>query len=389
MIEDNNLKNINNIVITFPFKKYYLDIEYLFENFKNYKTQIKYDDKFKIRNVMTTHNAFFTTFSIKYDNRYTYVPEQEDNYEKVNVIGDYFCELPRVQSIGYGEKQSPFDYWKDNYIQIIKKVLSNYIYNDIIKFPLDNKLKEHYYTYLLREDIYNSVTEARLGKPTVYNTLYKFFDAKKICDPASAYGDRLLSAIACNIDLYVGVDPNKDLFDGYNEIIRKYGDKNKQIMINAPFETAKLPDTLFDLVIMSPPPFLGETYSSPEGQSVNTFNDFDNWFINFQLFICYKSYKILENNGHLIITILDRPRDNYKITELLMLSIGYKLDHFTYKGVIGWEGSKLKKNITPFWIWQKQDKVNGKKKLYGFLLKKYYGKFYDIIKKIDYKNINN
>ena len=130
------------------------------------------DDSFRINNIMSTNNIFYKIFKIKYNNNFCYIKEKEDNYEKINVIGDYFTEEPRIKSIGYGETLSPYEYWKTNYKEIIQKLQEN---------------KTKLTTYNLREVIYSKITEARQGKPSVYKTLYEFFKAKKVLDPASAW----------------------------------------------------------------------------------------------------------------------------------------------------------------------------------------------------------
>ena len=80
----------------------------------------------------------------------------------------------------------------------------------------------------------------------------------------------------------------------------------------------------------------------------------------------------MNKNSHLIITILDRPRKNFAVTELLNLAILYKCKKLSYKGVIGWEGSKGK--IIPWFIWKKNKKNNNfNSKIF---LKKYYSDIY-------------
>lgn len=386
------IKNkIRDSKIDFPYKKYYIKSpKELFTNLKNYDISLIYDHPYKLKNIINFSGHFFNIFHIKYKNRYIYIPNHSENYNEINVIADHFTEKARVKSIGYMEKYSPYTCWNDDIC--IKKII-NYA---IITFGYINM-------EILRESIYKTIkTEARQGTPTSYLVLYNFFKAKHILDGASAWGDRLISALAYKkMKTYVGVDPNNDLFEGYEKILKKYikiknifitndekkyninklmdekkinialyklivnniikkletfflNSKKKIILFNSPFEKTFLPKHLkFDLCILSPPPFEGEIYGNPIEQSITNYKNFDDWFINYMLYSVYKMYKKLKINGHFIITILDRLHENYKIVELLNLSINYVCKKLFYEGVIGWQGSKQK--ITPWFIWKKKN----------------------------------
>lgn len=421
---ENTIKNIINIIrnekLGFPYKKYFIESsKNLFTNLKNYNILIIYNRPYKLKNIINQTGRFFNIFHIKYNNKYIYIPNNPNNYDEINVIADHFTEDARIKSIGYMEKISPYDCWNND--DCIKKIIKY----SIINFGYINVKS-------LRESIYKTITEARQGTPTSYLVLYNFFNAKHILDGASAWGDRLISALAYKkTRTYIGVDPNFDLFIGYEKILKKFmkikniyiansekkyniiEEMNKKgitnsiykivdnnvtrkletfstksskkiILLNSPFEKLNLPDIYkFDLCILSPAPFEGEIYGNSNEQSIINYRKLDEWFVNYMLFSVYIMYKKLKLNGHLIITILDRPNENYKIVELLNLSINYICKKLTYEGVIGWEGSKQK--ITPWFVWKKKkiadnildDKMNQAKKL----LMQYYPHFFNEINK--------
>lgn len=428
---DNTIEIIKNKIkdnkIDFPYKKYYIkSSKELFINLKNYDTSLVYDEPYKLKNIINFSGQFFNIFHIKYNDRYIHIPNYSENYNEINVIADHFTENARVKSIGYMEKMSPYDCWNND--ECIKKII-NYAIITFGQINMEN----------LRESIYKTIkTEARQGTPTSYLVLYNFFKAKHILDGASAWGDRLISALAYRkLKTYVGIDPNNDLFEGYEKILKKYmkiknvfiannennsniekqmnekkinlalykliinniikkletyayDSKKKIILLNSPFEKTILPKHLkFDLCILSPPPFEGEIYGNPNEQSITNYKIFDDWFINYMLHSVYKMYKKLKINGHFIITILDRPHENYKIVELLNLSINYVCKKLFYEGVIGWQGSKQK--ITPWFVWKKQnldnEKILNKKNQSRKILEQYYPKILDRINKKTYFNI--
>ena len=197
--------------IQFPYKKYYIkSSKELFYNLKKYDISIIYDKPYTLKNIITNSDDYYNLFYIPYNGHFVIIPNNPDNYNNINVIADHFTEDARVKSIGYMQEMSPYECWNND--ECIEKII---IYT-IKKFGYIN-------IETLRESLYKNITEARQGTPTSYFILYHFFKAKHILDGASAWGDRLISALACKkVKTYVGVDPNNDLFGGYYKIIKKY-----------------------------------------------------------------------------------------------------------------------------------------------------------------------
>jgi hypothetical protein len=338
----------------------------LFENLIKYPIVFDHT-KYFIKNIVAKWDKFFTYFHVTYHGRYIYIPTDPNNYEKINIISDYFTEHARIQSRGYKSIMSVYECWHT------ESCLHKIVQNAITRYG-------YLTAFSLRESIYalkNILNEARQGTSTVYISLYNFFKAKKILDPASAWGDRLIAAIAYNAQCYYGIDPNPNLFNGYKEIKKMFlidENKNNFKMIQSPFETAIINET-FDFVILSPAPYIGEMYQGKD-QSTNKYPKFIDWFINYMLFTVQKSYDLLELNGHIAITILDRPAYNYYITELLLLSINVVCPYLNYQGIIGWQGSQG--SISPFFIWKKTSHKNSYSCKHE--LKEFYLDIYNAIK---------
>lgn len=347
------IKGGNNIDIDFPYKKNFMKSpEYYFNNITTVANDliIKTDKPYYINNIISKigMNNFKNMYPYIYKdlNKYVYVSDNANIYEQVNILTDYFTEEPRIKSKGYGEKYSPYEYWQINKEEIIKRLTNQNVKPTIL---------------MLRDYIYDAIQDARMGKISVYYNLYKFFDAKNVLDPSMAWFDRGIAFGKWNRgEHYMGVDPNEDLISGHKEAINTLfpEKKDKFTLLYQPFETVDIKKLgrKFDFVISSPAPFIGDVYGNEKGQSTTNYKNFNEWFLKYMFKTIQMAYKVMTINGNIGITILDRPRDNYAIVELLLLYIDAYLPKLIYKGVVGWEGKRHQ--IIPYWIFQKQIKIN-------------------------------
>lgn len=146
-------------------------------------------------------------------------------------------------------------------------------------------------------------------------------------DFSAGWGDRLVGAIAGDVKLYCGVDPNTGLQQGHSEIINTFakGNTDRFKIIYSPFQTAVLPEGVtFDLVFTSPPYFDFEIYTERDGQSVKDFPYLQDWIVKFLLESIHKAWQRLDTGGHLAIHLTDF-RD-MKVCEVMNLFIQYKLE---------------------------------------------------------------
>jgi len=232
----------------------------------------------------------------KFNNNYLFIKEDWDKNEELNNITDYFTEDVRIQC-NFKNNISPFQYWKNN------------------KFWIENKLdhKKNNIKFF-RDFMYKHIKFCNNFRISIALTIYDMFNAKKILDPSAGWGDRLLSAIGHGAELYVGVDPNENLKNSYNNIISSLVEPSKQnnfSVITDGFETADIPQNDYDLVFTSPPFFDLEVYSTSKKDSYNAYPTVESWYRNFLVVMLDKAYKNLIVGGHLVLYISDSTNTHY------------------------------------------------------------------------------
>jgi hypothetical protein len=188
-------------------------------------------------------------------------------------------------------------------------------------------------------------------------SIYKIFKPKKILDMSAGWGDRLIASTMYNPELYVGIDPNTKLVNGYKKIIETFVPekfRNNYQMICDAFEDSKLdPEIKFDLMFSSPPFFIAEHYSNDDKQSFNRYDNIEKWLNNFMFPSLKKIWGLLNDNGYLAIDINDVTVDNQVINYVEKInSYIDTLFNAEYQGVIKWK-YKGKNNAIPIWIWKK------------------------------------
>ena len=214
---------------------------------------------------------------------------------KINKITDYFTNECRVKCI-FKNYKSPFDYYKYNKGELIKKLI---IKN---KFNID-KFENVMYNSKYSKFCNNFQT-------TIAFTLYKLFKAKNIFDSSAGWGDRLVAAIAYGAS-YTGVDPSNCLEPLYTKIINKltkYSKKNskKYKIIKSGIEDVKVKNNYYDLCLTSPPFFDLETYENTNTQSISKYSTATKWEKEFLIILVEKNIKTLKKGGHLILYIPGR-----------------------------------------------------------------------------------
>lgn len=337
------------------------DWDKLFENVLKYRP-LFHSKPFRIPNVISG-NEFWSLYPPRFRGLFITIVSGKDNFEKYNILAEKYNEESRMKSIGFGASSSPYSQW-ENKTERIK----------FVREAFDERVIDY---HSLREAIFKLTPEARSGKITNYISMYHIFKSINVLDMAAAWGERLISAMASDTVIhYVGVDPNKNLYDGWErskqELIHMARESRGSwkrhcnfININSGIENVVFPKGLYyDTVLFSPPPFVGEQYSSREGQSIDTFDNFEDWFVEFMIKSISRVSDVMTDGGYMAITILDRPKipksdarskkmpGQYKIVELLMASIDYKCRDLHYSGVIAWETDSGK--TVPWWIWRKR-----------------------------------
>ena len=306
-----------------------------FDNLREYKFVIK-RAQYKITNMPELEPA-----DLKYLGESRVIACSRADYENMNFLSDCFNHAARAEARRYDSPHSPMDYWT--------------LHKSAIIAECREKFKKITYKNL-EQLLYARERGAGTFRASIMVGFIRMFDAKYVLNICAGWGDRLIGAIA-NDAYYVGVDPNKKLAAGYDEIIAMFArDPAKYKMILEPFEDAVLPALPYDLVIMAPPYFDLEIYdaSSPE-QSTTRYPTLDVWFDNFLMASIHKGINALARGGVFIMVMNDiRERDH---CTLKMRDTTSAIPELEYLGMLPYadeyHGGKLR-SPQPVWIWRKK-----------------------------------
>lgn len=276
-----------------------LDIKYPF-----YNSSIKIDLN-KIRKLVASKKKELTIYDNKPTEKYTkynkdFIPfnntnkyyfiesKWNDNLE-LNRLTDYFSAKCRMNCKFYDNK-SVIEYWNENKYNIISVL----------------KKKGQEINYInVNEEIYsrNKRLFCNNFRISVCLEILSIFKPKKWLDISAGWGDRLISALLHDtVEEYCGVDPNPCVQNAYKDILKVLNTKQKRCtLIKDGFETAKLPNTKYDIVFSSPPFFTLEIYSSNTENSVMRYGTVDRWFNGFLMPSIKKGLEHLQVGGHLVL----------------------------------------------------------------------------------------
>ncbi len=332
------------------FKENRIQYEFQFES--SHKTTKIFYNSFpgiKITNLSSALKQRLFQYPTK-DGSYLAIKTLSSDYENIDKITDYFIEDVRLKAVVKSEGISPYDYFIQNEEKIVQKVKERGLL-------LTN--------YNVREMCFQLVKEATLFKPTFCKGILEILSPNqntkkcKWLDISAGWGDRLISAIASDVELYTAFDPNVDLKEGHSQIIEMFGkgDKKKFHIIYEPFETGI--DTIskkqkYNLIFSSPPFFDFEDYSKGEKQSIHQYSNFDLWLHEFLFKSVNKAWDHLEYGGKMAIYIVDIGK--YSIVEPLIQYVEKECIHSNYVGMIA---SLVKDKIPkPVWVWEKVEKLD-------------------------------
>ena len=236
------------------------------------------------------------------------------NYLNCCILSDYYQNEERMNCC-VNKYETPFNYYKKNYEKILHSYFSELtnFYEDgleIINIDFNNP-ENSLNVILLQHIIYTKNKFCTVFKPYIFKFFIEFYNAKNILDLSSGWGDRLLGVLAIEnkINKYIGIDPNKNLFNGYNKMITDLSnDKNKYVLINDKSENVEFIELeSVDLIFWSPPFFTQEVYVTDKNrddlknQSIENFNSYESWEENFLIYTINKSVNNLKQHGILIL----------------------------------------------------------------------------------------
>ncbi len=349
-VYDNARKNKDTIIkkLDYPYLRYYISEEKIRNNFNNLKKFKPYiiHEKYELRALPHISNLQYTQ---KEGKTYFLIIDQPDEYKNIEVISDFFNEECRVHCRFISATESVHSFFRTHYIDII-----DHLQKEDKDITIEN----------MRETIWSiGPRECSTFKPKLIKFFIELYNARKILDISSGWGDRLIGAMASDIDVYDGFDPNPCLHKNYKNMIEffKHDVVNKNAVYTIkelPFEEAELKQDYYDLVMTSPPYFTMEIYDdNPETnakQSIVKIYERGGeegerlWYNNYLKVWINKCYNALKKGGIIALNINQYKNQHY----IYWLLDDMKSSKWTYMGIIG-HSKPDKKNPQPTFIWMK------------------------------------
>ncbi|AYV85166.1 MAG: glutathione synthase [Satyrvirus sp.] len=341
------VKLVTEKKISFPYKRFYItrsNVSKMVEHIKKLKVGWNHES-YHIINEGKQKILFPITFSLDTEIKpkyYSYLHTMHD-YEKMDVITDYYIEGSRIKAKRSYSKESPYKAWyyDKNYLRSVFDIL------------LKNKMVKKIDAYEMREATYGvkNVQETSHEKPSFLSGLFNFLVPKNatIFDACAGWGDRLISAMINDAKLYLGVDPNSNSNPCFREMVDELGiaDHNRYKVVCDGMPDAKLPLFIeFNICFLSPPSYDTEIYSNDPGQSINQYPEMDDWIIKFLYRTIYRTWSLLKNDGYFII--------QSRLISIINPYIRYRFPDACYLGAISVR--TISKNFKPMWIWKKTQK---------------------------------
>jgi len=315
----------------FPYRnKIYTDDDKLkvFNNLKNYKlTQREiYLPVKHIQRFITIAPQFYSK-----SNRYKYILYNDADYFTVMILSDFFMDQCRSKCT-FNNNPSPYEWFMENRKEIKTK------YPEITPVQL-------------RDYIYKHTKECSIHHPAIIQHYIKTYNAKKVLDPCGGWGDRLLGALAANVDIYMSSDPNACLHPKYKAMAKmfKQTKTSKFIFNKCKFQDLDLTkyDDYFDLIYTSPPYFDYEIY---EHMNKTELTSVDIWFNEFLVVMLEKCIKALRKGGHMVLYFSEKSGTGY--INRMLFHIRNKYPTMMYEGIEIYASIKLK-GSHPIFIWRK------------------------------------
>jgi hypothetical protein len=291
--------------------------------------------------------------------RYEYSHKFSDFYVEQSKVGnkssDFFHQENRWKCDSINAP-SPFRSWT---IEKFRKTLLNALWT--LKYDSVDTRK-------LRSAIGLRKYIASQFRPSAAKAMYQKFNAERILDFSSGWGDRLAGFLATpNAKEYYGIDPNENLQEGYRkqiEMANKLTKEDKEaIVVPSPAEDAYIEKDYFDFIFTSPPYFILERYTQEQNQSWQRYKKIDKWLEDFLFKVLRKSWDSLKSGGTMAINISDVycNHTNNKICDPMCNFV----DNFSDSEYFGCWGFKMSKRprskavgegvfAEPIWIWKKK-----------------------------------
>lgn len=374
----------------FPYKRENSDMKREIERrFINLTT---YQPTFRSMRYRINNAPEFTQAQLRFHNAPLLMVFDASDYEKYNLISDYFIEQHRIRAYrGDDPKhESVFDYWCAHRAEIHAACSGD--------------------RHCMREMIYKNKMEVGTFRPTVAVGLAQMMRTRHhtTCDwvlnPCAGWGDRLLGFMAAKCKGSVDIDPNTELGAEYpkmrewaQDMLRVYNPRSearqfKHTYIPRPFEDipneellgaldamraperdttrdtssgiSREPAQGFDLVLIAPPYFDLEVYVPDDRagtQSISRYRTFEEWYQKFLIANLKKCGDLLRKGGLLALIINQTPAARTDEKERFLLRMIRDVTRagsdnharLRYLGVISYaEVSRAHvRSPQPIWLW--------------------------------------
>lgn len=191
-------------------------------------------------------------------------------------------------------------------------------YDKIIKNDgFAKRFYEKYYKTRTLDYIKTSIFKLKYGYISVFppakkymelKNIYKKYPFKKVIDPCSGWGSRMLICSKLPCEWYIGFDSNNNLYEPYYKIrehIKEYSNIKIENMIANSLDV-DFSNYKYDCVFTSPPYYNIETYNEQPVQ----FRTKKEWNEQFYKPLFSNLWKNLQVNGIMIINIPEKIYDN-------------------------------------------------------------------------------
>lgn len=248
------------------------DAEQSFYDLCNYKVNPYFEDK------------VITRFDYKYELGNKYIDEDTTG----GMASNYFQQANRYVAEGHANP-SPVRTWASaKFLQGMLKAIWTLKCDKVDDGTFRTCIALRKYT-------------ASQFKPAVAKSIYTKFNAVDVIDFSSGWGDRLCGFYATSgTRSYIGIDPNKSVYDKYFEQIDMYKSLTKEksvTLYNECAENVTLPSNSADLVFTSPPYFNAEKYVEDERQAFKKYRTIDSWLENFMYPTLNNVWNALKRGG--------------------------------------------------------------------------------------------
>ena len=129
--------------------------------------------KIPLSKVQSRMGRFWERYSDRYRGWYTVIGDST-SYETIDILSDYFLEGPRVRSMGYGERDSPMDHWRQP--RLHPRWLPTLFQDPEQRVLTCRTLREWLYARGTPR-----IVEARQGRPSLYMTMFQLLKPKCVC----------------------------------------------------------------------------------------------------------------------------------------------------------------------------------------------------------------